>query len=169
MINFKNIKLVITDVDGVLSDGKVYYGESGEELKSFNIKDGLGIKLLASIGIQTAIITGRDSKIVARRAKELGIEHLYQGKKNKLESYNQILNSFDISPNQVAYLGDDLPDLPLLVKSGVGVAVNDAATQLIASADYVTRTKGGEGCLREVAELIIEQNGSWETLLKQFS
>jgi 3-deoxy-D-manno-octulosonate 8-phosphate phosphatase (KDO 8-P phosphatase) len=169
MVNFKNIKLVITDVDGVLSDGKVYYGESGEELKSFNIKDGLGIKLLASIGISTAIITGRKSAIVARRAKELGVEHLYQGKKNKLKSYDEIINSFNISPDEVAYLGDDLPDLPLLQKSGVGIAVNDAATQVIAGADYVTRTKGGEGCLREVADLIIDQNSAWEPLLKQFN
>jgi 3-deoxy-D-manno-octulosonate 8-phosphate phosphatase (KDO 8-P phosphatase) len=168
MINFKNIKLVITDVDGVLSDGKVYYGETGEELKSFNIKDGLGIKLLAKIGISTAIITGRESKIVERRARELGVEHLYQGKKNKLDSYAELIDIFGISPNEVAYLGDDLPDLPLLIKSGVGIAVNDASAQVIANADYITRTKGGEGCLREIADLIIEQNCAWEALLKQF-
>jgi len=163
-----NIKLVITDVDGVLSDGKVYYTNSGDEIKNFNIKDGLGIKLLQKIGIPTAIITGRESKIVARRAAELGIEHVFQGKKNKVACFHQIVKELDITPENVAYLGDDLPDLPLLKLSGISVAPSDADEVVKESVQIVTQVKGGEGVLRELANQIITERKLWPTLLSDF-
>ena len=108
----KKIKLLICDVDGVLSDGKVYFGNDGEELKNFNIKDGLGIKLMQRNGIEVAIITGRQSNIVDHRAAELGIKHVYQGRSDKRETYQEILKKLNLNTEQVAHIGDDLPDLP---------------------------------------------------------
>ena len=116
----RQIKLLICDVDGVLSNGKVYYTNQGEELKGFNIKDGLGIKQLLNNGIQVAIITGRKSAIVDKRALELGIPYIYQGKPDKQAAYQEIIQQLNITDKQVAHVGDDLPDLPLMLRSGLG-------------------------------------------------
>ncbi len=151
----RNIKLLVMDVDGVLSDGKVYYTNSGEELKNFNIKDGLGIKLLHKNDVKTAIITGRQSAIVEKRAKELGITHIYQGASDKRSAFQEIIQQENLSAEQVAHVGDDLPDLPLMLASGLGIAVSDANWFVKQHADWITDEKGGAGAVRNIAELIL--------------
>ncbi|MDH5432327.1 MAG: 3-deoxy-manno-octulosonate-8-phosphatase KdsC [Gammaproteobacteria bacterium] len=164
----EKIKLLICDVDGVLSDGKVYYGSNGEEFKNFNIKDGLGLKLLQSNGIQVAIITGRKSDIVERRAKELGISHLYQGQSDKQAAYDELLNKVGISKVQVAHVGDDLPDLPLMQQSAIGFCVADAHWYVKQNADYVTHLSGGCGAVREICDILLKANGCLEKVLKAY-
>jgi 3-deoxy-D-manno-octulosonate 8-phosphate phosphatase (KDO 8-P phosphatase) len=149
------IKLLICDVDGVLSDGKVYFTENGDELKNFNIKDGLGIKLLQKSGIRVAIITGRQSSIVKTRAKELGIDILYQGHSDKRAAFAEIMQSLSLNANQIAHVGDDLPDLPLMQLAGLGIAVSDAYALVCDKADYVTALAGGSGAVREIADLLL--------------
>ncbi|MFT5450861.1 MAG: 3-deoxy-D-manno-octulosonate 8-phosphate phosphatase (KDO 8-P phosphatase) [Enterobacterales bacterium] len=155
----KNIRLLICDVDGVLTKGEVYLDNSTLELKAFNIKDGLGFKLLQQSNIEIAIITGRNSTIVDRRMSELGITHVYQGQKNKIAAYDELLNKLGIQPNQVAYMGDDLPDLPLMKRSGLGIAVADAHFFVREKADWVTFNDGGYGAARDVADLILDAKG----------
>ena len=164
----EKIKLVICDVDGVLSNGKVYFGNEKEELKSFNIKDGLGIKQLLNNEIEVAIITGRESNIVSRRTKELGISKVYQGKKNKIASYEEILKALNLEPYQVAHVGDDLPDLPLMKRSGLGICVADAHFFVKQYADWSTQSIGGNGAVRNVSDLILESQGKLETLLNDY-
>ncbi len=151
----KTIKLLICDVDGVLSNGKVYYSNQGDELKSFNIKDGLGIKQLLQNDIQVAIITGRRSQIVDHRAKELGIELIYQGNIDKQTAYNEIVARLEIKRNQVAHVGDDLPDLPLMIQSGIGFSVADGHPFVKKHADWITNNRGGNGAVREISDLLL--------------
>jgi 3-deoxy-D-manno-octulosonate 8-phosphate phosphatase (KDO 8-P phosphatase) len=151
----KNIRLLICDVDGVLSNGKVYYSNTGDEIKSFNIKDGLGIKQLLNNDISVAIITGRQSEIVERRAKELGIPFIYQGKKDKRQAYQTIITELGIQPSQVAHVGDDLPDLPLMQMSGLGISVNDGHYFVRQNADWCTELDGGTGAVREIADMLL--------------
>ncbi len=164
----KVIKLVICDVDGVLSNGKVYFGNEHEELKSFNIKDGLGIKQLLNNGIQVAIITGRESNIVSRRSKELGITHVYQGKKDKVASYDEILVNLNLTPDQVAHVGDDLPDIPLMNRSGLGICVSDAHFFVKQNADWSTSSIGGNGAVREISDLLLYSQGKLQDILKSY-
>ena len=164
----KAIKLLICDVDGVLSDGKVYYSNQGDEIKSFNIKDGLGIKNLMKNGVQVAIITGRQSSIVERRAKELGISLIYQGKVDKKSAYDEIMEKLGIKENQVAHIGDDLPDLPLIQRSGLGVCVADGHYFVRSNSDWVTDNKGGQGSVREVADLILTAQNKLKQLHQQY-
>ncbi len=160
----RSIKLLICDVDGVLSNGKVYYSNQGEELKSFNIKDGLGIKQLLSQGIELAIITGRESKIVEKRALELGIKHIYQGKSDKQQAFDTLLTHLKLKPQQVAYIGDDLPDLPLMKQSGLSISVKDGYFLLREQAEWVTQAIGGEGAVREVTDLLLAAQGKLEQI-----
>ncbi|MEG1467174.1 MAG: 3-deoxy-manno-octulosonate-8-phosphatase KdsC [Hafnia sp.] len=154
-----DIRLVICDVDGVLSDGLIYMGNNGEELKAFNVRDGYGIRCLITEGIHVAIITGRQSKLVADRAATLGIEHLYQGQSDKLIAFEKILSDLNLQPNQVAYIGDDLIDWPVMAKVGLSVAVADAHPILLQRAQYVTRIAGGRGAVRELCDLILQSQG----------
>jgi 3-deoxy-D-manno-octulosonate 8-phosphate phosphatase (KDO 8-P phosphatase) len=149
------IKLLICDVDGVLSDGKVCFTNQGDEIKSFNIKDGLGIKLLMSNNIEVAIITGRSSEIVARRAKELGIKHVFQGKPDKRKTFKELTQTLNLIPEQVAHIGDDLPDLPLMKLSGLGICVADGYHFVQEQADFITNKRGGEGAVRDVSDLLL--------------
>lgn len=158
------IKLLICDVDGVLSDGKVYFGNDGEELKNFNIKDGLGIKLLQKHGVKVAIITGRKSNIVERRAKELGIELVFQGKSDKRETFSDIAKQLGLAFAQIAHVGDDLPDLPLMKKSGLGICVADGYGFVKQHADWVTDNAGGSGAVRDVADLILFAQNKLEAI-----
>jgi len=162
------IKLLICDVDGVLSDGKVYFGESGQEIKNFNIKDGLGLKLLQRAGIQVAIITGRSSDIVARRAGELGIVHVYQGKSDKRATYQELKRTLQLEPQQIAHIGDDLPDLALMRTSGLGIAVADAHPFVRRHADWVTGLNGGAGAVRETADLILHAQNKLDAILSTY-
>ena len=162
------IKLLICDVDGVLSDGKVYFGESGQEFKNFNIKDGLGLKLLQKIGVQVAIITGRSSDIVARRAAELGIVNVYQGKSDKRATYQKLQQTLQLAPQQIAHIGDDLPDLALMRMSGLGIAVADAHPFVRQHADWVTDLNGGVGAVREAADLILHAQNKLDAILNTY-
>jgi len=158
----KNIELVISDVDGVLSTGLIYMGNDGEELKTFHTRDGHGIKALMNHGIEFAVITGRQSKIVSNRMTSLGVKRVFQGNENKHAAFDSILQELNLPPNQVAFIGDDLPDLPFIRKVGLGVAVADALPVVVENANYVTQIKGGHGAVREVCDLILEAKGLLE-------
>lgn len=160
----KKIKLVLLDVDGVLTDGRLYYGNSGEELKAFNIQDGLGIKLLQRGGIRVGIITGRISKLLQRRADELGIDPLVQGREDKLVALNELLQSLELDMDEIAFVGDDLPDLAVIRRAGLGITVANGNACVAAQADWQTATRGGEGAVREVAEMILAAQGKLEKL-----
>jgi len=164
----QKIKLLICDVDGVLSDGKVYFSNQGDELKNFNIKDGLGIKLLQNAGIKVAIITGRESQIVAHRAKELGINILFQGRSDKRATFQEIIDSLSLSAEEVAHIGDDLPDLPLMKKAGLGLCVNDAHSFVKQNADWVASKNGGQGAVREAADMLLQAQGKLDDILSSY-
>lgn len=165
----KPITLLALDVDGVLTDGKLYFGNSGEEMKTFNILDGLGIKLLRDHGITTAIITGRCSDLVARRAAELGIEHIYQGREDKLVALDELRRDLSLEFEQIAYMGDDLPDLSAIRQAGLGITVATGHCFVAQHADWQTEAGGGEGAVREACELILKAQGAltgaWENFL----
>ena len=164
----KNIKLLLLDVDGVLTDGKLYYGNSGEELKAFNIQDGLGIKLLQQGGIQVGIITGRVSTLLQRRADELGINPVIQGREDKLIALRELLESQNLGLHQIAFMGDDLPDLSAINSVGLGITVANASSTLAAKADWQTLRSGGDGAVREAAEMILKAQGKFDTLVERF-
>jgi 3-deoxy-D-manno-octulosonate 8-phosphate phosphatase (KDO 8-P phosphatase) len=149
------IRLLICDVDGVMSDGLIYMGNSGEELKAFNVRDGYGIRCLLTSDIEVAIITGRRAKLLEDRCQTLGITHLYQGQSDKLLAFQELLDKLSLSPDQVAYIGDDLIDWPVMARVGLSVAVADAHPLLLGRANYVTRIAGGRGAVREVCDLIL--------------
>lgn len=152
------IRLLVCDVDGVLSDGRIYMGNQGEELKTFHTKDGFGLKALRDIGIEVGIITGRSSKIVSDRMAALGIEHLYQGQGAKLPAFQDLLDVLGLEANQAAYIGDDVIDIPVMQASCLGVAVADAHPLAQRAARYITRLRGGEGAVREVCDLLLQAN-----------
>ncbi|MBM70350.1 MAG: phenylphosphate carboxylase subunit delta [Haliea sp.] len=162
------IRLLALDVDGVLSDGRVTYASDGSELKSFNIKDGLGIKLLQRCGIRVAIITGRRSDMVARRATELGIADLYEGREDKLSALQELGEHLGLTLSECAYMGDDLPDLGAICAAGIGMTVSDAVPEVRAAADWCSRAPGGAGAVREAAEWLLQARGQWDDLLTEF-
>ncbi len=160
----ENVRMLVLDVDGVLTDGRLYYGNAGEELKAFNIKDGLGIKLLQRAGIPVAIITGRTSDSVLRRAGELGIDHLVQGREDKLTALRELCQQCGLSPADCAYMGDDLPDLAAIAAAGLGMTVADGSGAVRAAADWCSAAAGGAGAVREACEFILASQGHLERL-----
>ncbi len=152
---FKKIKMLVMDVDGVLTDAGMYYSEEGDELKKFNTRDGMGLKQLREVGIQQAIITGEDTAIVQNRAKKLKIEEAHLGITNKLEVMESILAKYSLASEEVVYIGDDINDLSIVGKVGVFVAVADALESLKSQADYITKARGGEGAVREICDMIL--------------
>lgn len=154
------IKLVLFDVDGVLTDGSLFIGDDGQEYKAFNSKDGLGIRMLQDSGVEVGIITGRTSDVVRHRMKNLGVTHLYQGQKHKLPAYEKLLAELGLEPEQTAYVGDDVVDLPVLRRAGLAVVVADAHPLAKRHAHWETQFPGGRGAAREVCELIMEAQGS---------
>ena len=162
------IRLLICDVDGVLTDGSVILGNAGEEFKAFNIKDGFGIKALQKFGIEVALITGRQSHLVERRAKELSITRTFQGNTDKRGAFQTLLTELQLKPEQVAHIGDDLPDLPLFVRVGLAVTPADGHYLMKEHAHYITRANGGAGCVRELADLILHSQGHMNTLLENY-
>lgn len=155
------IQAISFDVDGVLTDGGITYLDDGRELKTFNVQDGAATKLLLGAGIRIAWITGRESVIVARRAQELGIEHLYQGQADKRAAFTDFLQRTGIAAGQSAHVGDDLPDLDLFALAGLGIAVPNAHPEVLARAGLVTQVSGGQGVVRELAESMLKARGSW--------
>lgn len=158
-INFQSLKWLLMDVDGVMTQGFITYSASGDELKSFNVKDGQGIKYLKRAGFKIGIITGRSSPIVERRAMELQMDYYIQGREDKQQVFEQFLAEWQIQPDQVAYIGDDLPDLPILEKVGFSACPSDAVQKVIASCDFISSKKGGDGVVREVIDIIMDKCG----------
>lgn len=155
----KKIKMFVMDVDGVLTDGGMYYSENGVELKKFNTRDGKGIELLRKAGFKVAIITSENTKIVAMRASKLQISEIYQGVENKREVLENLALKYNLNLNEIAYIGDDVNDLPCLEIVGFPASVADGLPQVRKTALYVTEKKGGEGAVREVAEMILAAQG----------
>jgi 3-deoxy-D-manno-octulosonate 8-phosphate phosphatase (KDO 8-P phosphatase) len=162
------VTLVIFDVDGVMSDGRLYYSNSQEEIKAFNVQDGLGIKMLHAAQIKTAIITGRKSDIVKKRAQELHIEYLIQGRDDKLKASLELAHSLAIPAENIAYVGDDLPDLSAIQALGFGIAVQNASSHIKSVADYQTKLAGGHGAVREVCELILDAQHKLEAIINTY-
>lgn len=162
------IKLLLLDVDGVMTDGRIIYDNQGNELKAFDVKDGHGLKMLQRAGIKVGIITGRKSELVARRAAELDIEILYQKALVKLEPYREILAEQGLTDEQVAYIGDDIVDLPILRRVGFSATVADAVPEVLPLVDYVTTRPGGRGAVREVCDLLIKASGQWDSLTERY-
>lgn len=164
----RHIKLVIFDVDGVLTDGSLFYGDDGQEYKAFNSRDGHGMKMLIRTGVTIGIITGRTSEVVTHRMHNLGIEHVYQGKLEKLPSYVELRDKLGLQDHQVAYVGDDVVDLPIMLKVGLAIAVQDAHPMVLKHAHWQTAHGGGRGAARDVSEFIMEAQGTLDAALQHY-
>ena len=164
----KELKLLVLDVDGVLTDGRLYFGNSGEELKAFNIHDGLGIKLLQDNGVSVAIITGRQSELVKRRAENLGIRHVIQGREDKLIALDELRDRLKLDYARIAYMGDDLPDLPAIRQAALGMTVANANAFVAKHADWQSSACGGEGAVREACEMILHAQGKLTAALEKY-
>lgn len=162
------VKVLIFDVDGVLTDGGLFFGDDGQEYKAFNSRDGHGIKMLQDSGVETAILTGRSSQVVLHRARNLGITRIIQGAHDKLAAYEALLAETGLRPEQTAYLGDDLVDLPVLRRCGLACTVPDAPPEVLARVHYVTTAQAGRGAAREVCELIMRAQGTWDAQLARY-
>jgi len=156
----RQVRIAIFDVDGVLSDGGLHYAETGDAMKTFDVRDGMGMKLLQDSGVELAIITSRRAGSVRERATDLGIQHVQQGVANKFSAFEALLAELDLTAEQSAFLGDDLVDLPVLKRCGFAVTVADAPAVLKRHADYVTRASGGRGAAREFCEVILHNQGT---------
>jgi len=167
MKNLKNVELLLLDVDGVLTDGSIIYDDNSVEIKSFNVKDGLGIRLLIEHGINVGIVTGRRSKALSRRCEDLGIELLFDGIRDKGGLLGSITEKTGVDAKNMAFVGDDLPDIPLMKQVGFSIAVSDAHETLVNIADMVTIAKGGDGAAREICEAILRAKGLWVSIIKQ--
>lgn len=164
----RNIRLVVFDVDGVLTDGTLYLSDSGEEMKGFNTLDGHGMKMLKATGVELAIITGRKSRCVELRAENLGISLLYQGTEAKLAAFQELLAKLELTPETAAFMGDEVVDLPAMRRAGLALTVPGAPPVVKQYAHYVTRLPGGKGAVREVCELIMLAQGTLDTQLARY-
>ena len=165
---FKNIKLLLLDVDGVLTDGSIIYDDAGSQIKVFNVRDGMGIRLLMLSGVQVGIATGRRSKALLHRCENLGISLILDGLSTKTDALNAVYQQTGILADEIAFVGDDLMDLPLMEKAGVSIAVADAHELIRQRADMVTRAPGGKGAVREVCETIIKARNQWDDVINRF-
>jgi YrbI family 3-deoxy-D-manno-octulosonate 8-phosphate phosphatase len=163
------IKLIILDVDGVMTDGRIIINDLGQEIKHFNVKDGLGLRLLMKTGIDVVIISGRKSKTVENRGKDLGIKEVYQDIEDKESLYFKLVKQKGLNRNQVCCMGDDLPDIPMFKQAGFSIAVADAVKEVRDAADFITMNKGGNGAVREVCELILKSQGAWPGIISSFT
>ena len=165
----KKVKLIIFDVDGVLTDGGIYHGANGELFKSFHCRDGFGITLAHSCGIKSAIITGRKSQMTAYRADELKISAVMQGQMNKRDAYKKLKAQFGLSDDEICYVADDVIDLPVFVQVGFRAAVGDAVAEVIERAHFVANNFGGRGAVREVVEFILKAKGFWQGIIERYT
>jgi 3-deoxy-D-manno-octulosonate 8-phosphate phosphatase (KDO 8-P phosphatase) len=165
----RKTRLLVMDVDGVLTDGKIIQDRHGHEVKVFDVKDGHGIVMAHRAKLRTGLISGRESETITRRAEELGIALVFQKVWNKLEVYEKILMDTALTHDEVAYVGDDVVDIPLLRRVGLAVAVADAVDEVKAVSHFITQRPGGQGAVREVIELILRAQGHWDTLLERYT
>ena len=168
LARFKNIKLLILDVDGVMTNGGLTIGDDGQEYKTFHSHDGLGMKLLKASGVEMAIITGRTSNVVKKRAESTGVAYFYQGAEDKLVAFNDLVTKSGFHENQCAFMGDDIVDLPPMLKCGLALAVPDSPALVLKYAHYITAKTGGFGAVREVCELIMQAQGTFDAQMAQF-
>ena len=164
----KEVKLLLLDVDGILTDGTIVYTDSGNEIKAFHTRDGLGIRLLQETGVEVGLITARQSEAVTRRAQDLGMKHVFQKTRNKLAVYEQLTKDLDLQAPEVGYMGDDWLDLPLLTRVGFSATVSDAVAEVRQIVHYTTKRKGGRGAVREVCNLILDAKGVHDSLLEKY-
>jgi 3-deoxy-D-manno-octulosonate 8-phosphate phosphatase (KDO 8-P phosphatase) len=164
----QKIRLLLLDVDGILTDGRILYDEKGREMKYFHVHDGQGIRWLLKEGIKVGFLSGRTSGAVEMRAKELGVSFLFQGIKDKMALYKKLLKKTKLEPEQVSYMGDDFIDLQLLKNVGLSISVRSGHPLVQKEADYITQAAGGLGAVREVSELIFKAQGKWESLLRNY-
>ena len=164
----KKIKCLICDVDGVLTDGLLYIDNHGNELKTFHVQDGMGLKLLMAAGIEVAVITTARNAVVDHRMKQLGITHYYKGQVDKRDAYQQLKKTLGFTDEQFAYIGDDLPDLPIIQQAGLGVAVANAVRQIKEFANWQTEQTGGRGAVRELCDLILNAQNKTDLALEGY-
>ena len=157
----RRIRLLLLDVDGVLTDGRLWYGSEGDTGRAFHVRDGLGLKAAKEAGLLIGIITGRQTRATALRAAELGLDEVHQGERSKLPVWDAILERRGLGDEEVAFMGDDLLDLPLLERAGLAAAPSDAAAEVLAVAHWTSRLGGGEGCVRELCEELLRARGAW--------
>ncbi len=165
---FANIRMLCLDVDGVLTDGGIYLNDQGVETKRFHVRDGAGIRMWTALGFEIAVITGRSGMALRHRLNELGIEHLVQGSSDKGASLVQLMNRLELAPEEVAVLGDDLPDLPMMRIAGYAMAVADAVRDVLSESDFVTVRPGGTGAVREAIEHLLKHKDAWDDALALF-
>ena len=164
----RHLKLLILDVDGVLTDGRLFFDERGGEYKFFHARDGHGIKLLMQAGVEVAVVSGRKSKPVAMRLKNLGIEHIYQGQEDKTVAFDELIGKLSIAAGHTAHMGDDVIDLPIMRRAGLAIAVNDAHDAVKEYADWCTELVGGAGAVREVCDLILQAQGKYQAIIENY-
>jgi len=164
----KHIQLLLLDVDGVLTDGTIIYNDDGSETKVFNARDGFGLKLVMSAGIEVGLVTGRSSKALRHRCNNLGIGHLFAGIRDKAKMLEKIVAKTGIGPVHTAFVGDDLPDLPIMKRTGLSIAVADAHEIVRQKADWTTQAPGGHGAVREVCEALLTAKGVWDEIIARF-
>jgi len=166
--NLENIKMLVLDVDGVLTDGRIIINSDGSEAKFFNVLDGQGIRMWRRAGLKVAFLSGRDSQPTTLRARQLEVDYCLQNCHNKLPVFEELIERASLTPEQVAYVGDDVADLPVIRHAGFGAAVANAVDELKQYADYVTTHRGGKGAVREVIEYILKSTGKWQELMKRY-
>jgi len=164
-----DVQLLILDVDGVMTDGGIIRDDTGQQIKRFHVRDGAGIVMWRRLDKHVAVITGKESDVVTHRAEELGIEYVYQNVSNKADVFAELIEQLGITAAQVAYIGDDLPDLPVMKKVGVPIAVADAAEEVRAVAKYVTRFPGGYGAVRDGIEYLLKEMGLWQKVVDRYA
>ena len=164
----KKIRLLLLDVDGILTDGRIFYNERGREIKGFHVQDGQGIRWLFQVGIEVGFLSGRSSSAVSMRAKELEVSLLFQGVKDKVNVAENLLEKKKLQFEQIAFMGDDFIDLPLLKRVGFSLSVPNAHSLVRREVDYITRSSGGNGAVREAAELLIKAQGQWKFILNRY-
>ncbi|MFI4911696.1 MAG: KdsC family phosphatase [Sedimentisphaeraceae bacterium JB056] len=166
--NLSKLKMLVLDLDGVFTDGTIIINGDGSESKRYSVIDGHGIKLWQRAGFKTAIISGRAAKATSIRAEQLGIEYVFQGCKKKLPVYEQLLEDARVSADETIFIGDEIIDLPIVRRAGLGVAVENAVDELKEYADYVTKKSGGQGAIREVIEIVLKTTGKWDALMERY-
>lgn len=164
-----DIRLIVSDVDGVWTDGRIIYTADGSEIKEFNVRDGLGVKLAQRVGLSVALLTSRQSPTVERRAKELGIIHVIQAAANKLIETERLAQQLGLTFDQIAYAGDDLPDLGPMSRAAISAAPADAAPEVLAAATWRLQSAGGRGAFRELVERLLTERGDWDALVREFA